>query len=63
MRREPHVRFREGGGVRLPSATRPIVHCRIEVEAQEVRAAIAVRLKECRLVVSRRCESIVLYER
>lgn len=26
-----------------------IVHCRTEVEAQEVRAAIAVRLKDCRL--------------
>lgn len=25
MRREPHVRFYEGGGVKLPSATRPIV--------------------------------------
>ena len=24
MRRESHVRFWEGGGVRLPSATRPI---------------------------------------
>jgi hypothetical protein len=24
MRREPHVRFREGGGVKFPSATRPI---------------------------------------
>ena len=23
MRREPHVRFREGGGVKFPSATRP----------------------------------------
>src|SRR5215217_742623 len=24
MRREPHVRFREGGGVKVPSATRPV---------------------------------------
>ena len=24
MRREPHVRFREGGGVKLLSATRPV---------------------------------------
>jgi hypothetical protein len=24
MRREPHVRFREGGGVKFPSATRPV---------------------------------------
>ena len=24
MRREPHVRFREGGGVKFPSATRLI---------------------------------------
>jgi hypothetical protein len=23
MRREPHVRFREGGGLKFPSATRP----------------------------------------
>ncbi|KKK79550.1 hypothetical protein LCGC14_2832350, partial [marine sediment metagenome] len=27
MRREFHVRFCEGGGVRFPSATRLIVHC------------------------------------
>src|SRR4051795_6078609 len=24
MRREPHVRFREGGGVKFPPATRPV---------------------------------------
>jgi RNA-directed DNA polymerase len=35
--------------VKLPGATHPIVHCRTEEEAQEVRAAIAVRLKDCGL--------------
>jgi RNA-directed DNA polymerase len=39
--REPRVRF--------PGATHPIVHCRTETEAQEVRAAIAARMEECRL--------------
>src|SRR6266436_1144929 len=38
----PHVRFER-------YADDAIVHCRTEVEAQEVRAAIAARLEECRL--------------
>jgi RNA-directed DNA polymerase len=49
MRRELHVRFCEGGGVQLPSATRLIVHCRTEKEAQEMRAVIAARLQSCGL--------------
>ena len=28
MRRESHVRFSEGGGVKLPSATRLVILCR-----------------------------------
>ena len=35
--------------MRLPGATHPIVHCKTEGKAQEVRAAIAARLEECRL--------------
>ena len=38
MRRESHVRFCEGGGVRAPSATRLVILCRTEEEA---RAALA----------------------
>ena len=42
MRREFHVRFCEGGGVRFPSATRLVVLCRTAEQAQgalgEVRA-------------------------
>ena len=34
MRRESHVRFREGGGVRFPSATRLIVGFQYESEAK-----------------------------
>ena len=34
MRREFHVRFCEGGGVRFPSATRRVVTCRSRAEAQ-----------------------------
>src|SRR5215204_4348819 len=35
MRREFHVRFCEGGGVKLPSATRLVILCRSEAEAEE----------------------------
>ena len=35
--------------MRLPGATHLIVHCRTERQAQEVRAAIAARLRECGL--------------
>ena len=35
MRREFHVRFCEGGGVRFPSATRLVILCRSEAEAQQ----------------------------
>lgn len=49
MRRELHVRFCEGGGVRFPSATRLIVHCRGRWEANLVRAGVENRLRECGL--------------
>ena len=49
MSRETHVRFCEGGGVRFPSATRPVIHCESEAEAREVREAVRRRLKECGL--------------
>jgi len=35
MKRELHVRFCEGGGVKLPSATRLVILCRSEAEAEE----------------------------
>jgi hypothetical protein len=37
MRRELHVRFCEGGGVRFPSATRLVITCK---SAAEARAAV-----------------------
>jgi RNA-directed DNA polymerase len=37
MRREFHVRFCEGGGVRLPSATRLVILCRTAQEAEQAR--------------------------
>jgi RNA-directed DNA polymerase len=49
MRRESHVRFREGGGVRFPSATRLLVHCRSERQARAVLEAIRGRLEQCGL--------------
>ena len=49
MRRESHVRFSEGGGVRFPSATRPLVHCRSERQAQMVLEAIRGRFATCGL--------------
>jgi RNA-directed DNA polymerase len=35
MRREFHVRFCEGGGVRFPSATQRVVLCRTKADAEE----------------------------
>ena len=35
MRREFHVRFCEGAGVRFPRATRPVVLCRTRADAEE----------------------------
>ena len=49
MRCEPHVRFCEGGGVRSPSATRRLVHCRTEQEAEALKAELQARLAECHL--------------
>jgi RNA-directed DNA polymerase len=49
MRREFHVRFCEGAGVRLPRATRRLVHCRTEQEAQAVKQALQVRFEQCGL--------------
>ena len=46
MRREFHVRFCEGGGVRFPSATRLIVGFQHEREARQFLAALRDRLAE-----------------
>ena len=37
MRREFHVRFCEGGGVKFPSATRLVVMCRTRAAVEEDR--------------------------
>src|SRR5437762_12405928 len=42
QRKYPHLRYER-------YADDAIVHCRTEAEAQEVRAAIAARMEECRL--------------
>ena len=49
MRRESHVRFCEGAGVKFPRATRRAVHCTTEDEAKSVLEAIRGRLGQCRL--------------
>ena len=46
MRREPHVRFWEGGGVRLPSATRLALGCQYEAEARQLLAELKDRLAQ-----------------
>src|ERR1700726_4197429 len=46
MRREPHVRFREGGGVRLPSATRLVVLVDAHPQRAWLRKAVEKRLRE-----------------
>ena len=51
MRRESHVRACEGGGVRFPSATRLICHCRSENEARALWSALEVRFTACRLTL------------
>jgi RNA-directed DNA polymerase len=40
MRREFHVRFCEGGGVRAPSATRLVILCRTREEADAALAEV-----------------------
>ena len=40
MRRESHVRFCEGGGVKLPSATRRNIYVRSEAAGRRVMASI-----------------------
>src|SRR3954468_1027862 len=49
MRRESHVRFREGLGVKFPRATRLIIHAKSRAQAEQVLEAVRRRLKECRL--------------
>ena len=51
MSGDAHVRFRERLGVKLPRATRRLVHCRSEHEAQALKAALQARLAECRLEI------------
>ena len=49
MSGDVQVRICERLGVQLPRATRPIVHCRTEKQAQMIRKAIAKRLLDCGL--------------
>ena len=44
MRREFHVRFCEGGGVRFPSATRLAIGFEHEEDARRVMAVLGKRL-------------------
>lgn len=44
MRRELHVRFREGGGVRFPSATRLVVMCATRKACEEAERRVRVIL-------------------
>jgi hypothetical protein len=44
MRRELHVRFCEGGGVQLPSATRPIVGFQYQADADRFLEDLLERL-------------------
>ena len=44
MRREFHVRFSEGGGVKLPSATRLLLTFEQRADADETAKALAERL-------------------
>jgi hypothetical protein len=49
MSREAPVRFREGLGVKLPRATRLIIHAKSRAQSEHVLEAVRQRLKECRL--------------
>ena len=44
MRRELHVRFCEGGGVQLPSATRLVIMCDTKVAVEEARRRVSAVL-------------------
>lgn len=46
MRREFHVRFCEGGGVRFPSATRLVILCRTRQEADAALAEVRAWVSE-----------------
>ncbi|MDJ0766838.1 MAG: group II intron maturase-specific domain-containing protein [Myxococcota bacterium] len=49
MRREFHVRFSEGLGVRFPGATHLVVHCRSRHQLEWIKRRIERRLKHCKL--------------
>ncbi len=51
MRRESHVRFREGLGVRFPRATRLICHCASEREALALKEVLTERFHACGLTL------------
>ena len=46
MRRESHVRFCEGGGVRAPSATRLVLGCQFEADGKQLLADLKGRLEQ-----------------
>src|SRR5919108_3767711 len=49
MSREVHVRFREGAGVRLPRATRLVIICRTQRQAEHALHVVLLILQELKL--------------
>jgi RNA-directed DNA polymerase len=59
MSGDVHVRIRERLGVKLPRATRPVVHCSSQLQAQWKLKAIGKRLEECGLRLNLQKTAIV----
>jgi len=51
MRREFHVRFSEGPGVKFPGATHLVVHCRSRKQVEWIKERIEHRLQLCKLTL------------
>ena len=62
MRRESHVRFREGAGVRFPRATRLVVLCHSQAEAEAALPAVRGVLAALGLTLSEEKTRIVHVE-
>ncbi len=63
MSREAPVRFRESVGVRFPCATRPVICCELEADAQRIRQTLGKRLEKFKLQLNEEKTKLIAFDK
>ena len=63
MRRESHVRFCEGAGVKFPRATRLVIVCELEADARRILGVLPKRLSKYGLTLHPEKTRLIAFKR